>query len=148
MIVTARTDYTAAGRSQPPRILPETSWTTVLRLVALATPFFSPGVMWSIDWNGGYSCNRPPSATLPTWAGCGAVFKSPSPSPSRPEDHIACLVAHCSAFTRTVPNRFLSGIGTCYVELVSRNVTADRAKCLYAVPGGAGVPAGDIGMMV
>ena len=72
----------------------------------------------SIDWNWGYSCNRPlRQHYLP--AGCGAVFKSPSPSPSR--RIIAFLVGSLFGILRTVPNRFLSGIGTCYVELF-RNV--------------------------
>ncbi len=53
-------------------------------------------------------------------AGCGAVFKLPSPSPSRPRI-IAFLVGSLFGILRTVPNRFLSGIGTCYVELF-RNV--------------------------
>ncbi len=87
----------------------------------------------------GIFLQQAPSATLPTRAGCGAVFKLPSPSPSRPRI-IAFLVGSLFGILRTVPNRFLSGIGTCYVELF-RNVPL-IVQFFTPVPGGAGVPAG------
>lgn len=52
---------------------------------------------------------------------------------------IAFLVGSLFGILRTVPNRFLSGIGTCYVELF-RNVPL--IVQFFTVPGGAGVPAG------
>ncbi len=74
----------------------------------------------SIDWNWGIFLQQAPFGNTTLRAGCGAVFKLPSPSPSR---HwiIAFLVGSLFGILRTVPNRFLSGIGTCYVELF-RNV--------------------------
>ncbi len=53
---------------------------------------------------------------------------------------IAFLVGSLFGILRTVPNRFLSGIGTCYVELF-RNVPL-IVQFFYLVPGGAGIPAG------
>ncbi len=73
----------------------------------------------SIDWNWGYSCNRPPSATLPTGLAVERFSNHRRPL-HLGLDH-RFLVGSLFGILRTVPNRFLSGIGTCYVELF-RNV--------------------------
>ncbi|STW45888.1 glutamate Aspartate transport system permease protein GltJ [Klebsiella pneumoniae] len=69
----------------------------------------------SIDWNWGISCKQAPSATLPTWAAVERFSNHRRLSISA--WIIAFLVGSLFGILRTVPNRFLSGIGTCYVEL-------------------------------
>ncbi len=74
----------------------------------------------SIDWNWGIFPQQAPfgNTTYLGWLWSG--FQITVALPSRPGSSLFSS-AHCSAFLRTVPNRFLSGIGTCYVELF-RNV--------------------------
>ena len=73
----------------------------------------------SIDWNWGYSCNRPlRQHYLPGWLWSGFQITVALSISAR---IIAFLVGSLFGILRTVPNRFLSGIGTCYVELF-RNV--------------------------
>ncbi len=85
----------------------------------MATLFFRESCM-SIDWNWGYSCNRPlRQHYLPTgWLWSGFQITVALSISAR---IIAFLVGSLFGILRTVPNRFLSGIGTCYVELF-RNV--------------------------
>ncbi len=73
----------------------------------------------SIDWNWGIFYRKPPSAIPPISAGYGVVFRSPSPFRLPPDYRF--LVGSIFGILRTVPNRFLSGLGTLYVELF-RNV--------------------------
>ncbi len=91
----------------------------------------------SIDWNWGYSCNRPlRQHYLPGWLWSGFQITVALSISAR---IIAFLVGSLFGILRTVPNRFLSGIGTCYVELF-RNVPL--IVQFFTGTGGAGVPAG------
>ncbi len=79
---------------------------------------FSESCM-SIDWNWGYSCNRPlRQHYLP---GLAVERFSDNRRPLHLGLDHRFLVGSLFGILRTVPNRFLSGIGTCYVELF-RNV--------------------------
>ncbi|SUI16084.1 glutamate/aspartate transporter permease GltJ [Salmonella enterica subsp. enterica serovar Enteritidis] len=75
----------------------------------------------SIDWNWGYFFYRkPPSAIPPISAWLWSGFQV-TVALSITAWIIAFLVGSIFGILRTVPNRFLSGLGTLYVELF-RNV--------------------------
>ena len=133
MIVTARTDYTAAGRS-PAAANTETSWTTVFE-GSTGYPFSR--VMYVNRLELGIFLQQAPSATLPT--GLAVERFSNHRRPLHLGRIIAFLVGSLFGILRTVPNRFLSGIGTCYVELF-RNVPL--IVQFFTGTGGARVPAG------
>ncbi|CSO28781.1 glutamate/aspartate ABC transporter permease GltJ [Shigella sonnei] len=95
----------------------------------------------SIDWNWGIFLQQAPFGNTTylgwIWSGFQVTIAL-----SICAWIIAFLVGSFFGILRTVPNRFLSGLGTLYVELF-RNVPLVDCAILYLVSGDPGAVAGE-----